>query len=119
MNKLTQIKSTKLVANLNGTDDVLREFRKLNFIVGSIPIAKLSNDNTTVYQISCLPKYSYNQQVKLAIKSLEELGFSSSQIHIEAEAGATNKRRFIKGISSIAEIQYDLDLGLLKVKLSD
>lgn len=102
---------------IDGTQDIIRAFAKLNFVVGLVPVAKLSNEITTFHQVSCLPKFTYKQQYLLAIQALTNLGFRQAGIIIDVTCTDPNKRRTIKASNAGISITYHIDLGLLEITI--
>jgi len=102
---------------IDGTQDVIRAFSKLNFVVSQVPIAKLTNETTYFYQISTLPKFTYKQQYLLAVQALTNLGFRQAGIIIDVACTDPNKRRTIKASHSGISVTYHIDLGLLEILL--
>ena len=102
---------------IDGTQDVIRAFTKLNFVIGYIPVAKLTTDSVLFYQISCLPKFTYKQQVMLAVNALLSLGFRNAGILIDATSVDPNKRHTITASHSGISVTYHIDLGLLEITI--
>ena len=101
--------------NISGSADIIREFGRLGFVVSTIPVAKLSNDNLVYHQISCLPKYSIKQQFRLADMALQSLGFSTSEITLDVGDRAMMRRAYIKAVHQGLYVTYHIDLGLLEI----
>ncbi len=101
---------------IDGAQDVIRAFTKLNFVVSLNPIAKLTNDITSTHQISCLPKFTRKQQTLLAVQALENLGFRTAGIIVDTVSTDPLKRHSISAVSDYGiSIKYRIDLGLLEI----
>lgn len=100
---------------IDGTQDVIRAFAKLNFVVSLMPVAKLTNETTSFHQISTLPKFTYKQQCLLAVQALTSLGFRQAGIIIDVACTDPNKRRTIKAGHAGINVTYHIDLGLLEI----
>lgn len=102
---------------IDGSQDVIRAFTKLNFIVGYTPVVKLTTDTVLFHQISCLPKFTYKQQIMLAVNAFISLGFRNAGIVVDATTIDPNKRRTIKASHAGISVTYHLDLGLLEITI--
>lgn len=102
---------------ISGTQDIIRAFTRLSFIIAPIPVAKLSNDTTVIFQISCLPKFSIKQQFRLADVAFQGLGFSSAEISLDVGDKNLQRRSYIKAVHQDMYITYHIDLGLLEIFL--
>jgi hypothetical protein len=97
---------------------ILQNFKRLDFVINYIPIAKISDEDKSSYQISALPKYTFQQQVKLACKALEMSGFDRAQIRTEVVSTKPNFRKKIQATNTSWVVTYHIDLGLIEIYMA-